>query len=114
MTPTSSLCTVFFSQALVCSVQKQKLNYNLTQNKISLVPLLKDHLFIQSLEKEGQEWLRGESAMGAVQRGGQLELELAYTGAVAPSERKVGAVCVCVGGVYLPRDTSVERERAGK
>lgn len=38
--------------------------------------LLKDHLFIQSLEKEGQEWLRGESAIRAAQWGGQQELEL--------------------------------------
>lgn len=33
--------------------------------EINTVPLLKDHLFIHSLEKEGQEWLRGESAMAA-------------------------------------------------
>lgn len=43
------------------------------------VPRLKDHLFIQSLEKEGQELLRGESAMGPQQPlgpgwGGQDEL----------------------------------------
>ena len=31
----------------------------------TLVPLLKDQRFIQSLEKEGQELLRGESAMTA-------------------------------------------------
>lgn len=53
-----------------------------------VIPLLKDHLFIQSLEKEGQELLRGESAIGVAQWGGQLELELAHTGALAPSETK--------------------------
>lgn len=47
---------------------------------------MKDHLFIQSLEKDGQELLRGESAIGAAQRVGQQELELAR--ALAPSKRK--------------------------
>lgn len=40
-----------------------------------LVPLLKDHLFIQSLEKDGQEWLRGESAMKS-EKPGQQESRL--------------------------------------
>lgn len=54
---------------------------------------MKDHLFIQSLEKEGQEWLRGESAIPAAQWGGQLETgrSLTHTRApLAPSERKRG------------------------
>lgn len=49
---------------------------------------MKDHLFIQSLEKDGQELLRGESAIGAAQWVGQQELELARTRALAPSKRK--------------------------
>lgn len=52
------------------------------------LPLLKDHLLFQSLEKDGQEWLRGESAIGAAQWRGLLELELTHTGALVLSENR--------------------------
>lgn len=68
---------------------------------------MKDHLFIQSLEKDGQELLRGESAIGAAQWVGQQELELARTRALAPSKRKRE---VREGG---SEETS-EREREGE
>lgn len=62
---------------LQCVVTKQ------TAQRMSHVPLLKDHLFIHSLEKEGQELLRGESAIAAV-----LAHSLTHTGApLTPSER---------------------------
>lgn len=47
--------------------QKPALNRSLIPqkriNSILFLPLLKDHRFIQNLEKDGQEWLRRESAI---------------------------------------------------
>lgn len=83
------------TQSSLCAVENCKNNFKyhlqIKNNQTPTIPLLKVHLFIQSLEKDGHEWFRGDSAIpaAAAQQGGsQLRLELTHTGALAPSEER--------------------------
>lgn len=80
------------------------------QNQVPTIPLLKDHLFIQSLEKEGQEWLRGESAIPAAPWGGQLEL-VAHSDWSSFSSQREEETGEKAGGERRDRGRGVEKER---